>query len=370
MKRKELLDLLKRKFPEEYAEDWDNTGFLIDVGKKEYERILLALEVSPEVIDEAIEFDADIIITHHPIIFKAIKKLSAKNMEDKMIMECIKKDISVFAMHTNCDNYEGGTNDYLCKLIGLSEIKALLPLQEAYVKLVVFVPAEFLPAIRNIMGEMGGGSIGLYSHCTFASEGKGTFKPLKGSNPYIGELDKLEMVEEVRLETILPLRKIDSMLEAIKNEHPYEEMAYDIIPLANIQKHVGTGRTGKLNNRMTLASLVEKMKDILSAEALRYTGDENKTIEKIGLCTGSGSDLVRVAFKEGLDCFLTGDIKYHDAQFARENGFTLIDIGHYESENIFKYALNEMLVEEMASISKAPEILVSKKDINPFKFCK
>jgi dinuclear metal center YbgI/SA1388 family protein len=276
MKRKDLLDLLQRKFPEEYAEDWDNTGFIIDVGKNKYERILVALELVPEVLREAIELGVDIVITHHPIVFKPIKKLSAQIVEDSMIIECIKNDISVFAIHTNCDNYEGGTNDYLSELIGIKETEALLPLE-------------------NIC---------------------------------------------------------------------------DTIPLANLQKKVGNGRVGRLNNPMTLKILLEKLKDILSAEALRYTGDENRIIDKVGLCSGSGSDLIREAYRRGVDCFLTGDIKYHDAQFARMNNMALVDIGHYESENIFKYALMEMLVEETETIMQTPDIMVSKEDINPFRFFK
>ncbi len=370
MKRKDLLDLLQRKFPEEYAEDWDNTGFIIDVGKNEYERILVALELAPEVLSEAVELGVDIVITHHPIVFKPIKKLSAKIVEDSMIIECIKNDISVFAIHTNCDNYDGGTNDYLSKLIGLRETEVLLPLEKTYVKLVVFAPNGYVQKIRNRMGEMGGGSIGPYSHCTFAGRGTGSFKPLIGSNSFIGEIGKLETVEEMRLETILPSSKIESMVQAMKEVHPYEEMAYDIIPLANLNKNAGSGRIGRLNNPMTLKMLLEKLKDILSADALRYTGDENRIIDKVGLSTGSGSDLIREAYRRGVDCFLTGDIKYHDAQFARINNMTLVDIGHYESENIFKYALRQMLVEETENIIQTPDILVSKEDINPFRFFK
>ena len=368
MKRKDLLDLLQRKFPKEYAENWDNTGFVIDVGKSGYERILLALELTPEVLSEAEELGVDIIITHHPIIFKPIKKLSVQTVEDSMIIECIKKDISVFAIHTNCDNYEGGTNDYLSKLIGLRETKAILPLEKTYIKLVVFAPSGYVQVIRDRMGEIGGGNIGSYSHCTFAGKGIGSFKPLLGSNPFVGEIGKLEIVDQMRLETILPLHKLESMVQAIKEVHPYEEMAYDIIPLANLQKKIGSGRVGRLNNPMSLKMLLEKLKKILSAEALRYTGDENRIIDKVGLSTGSGSDLIREAYRKGVDCFLTGDIKYHDAQFARINNMALVDIGHYESENIFKYALREMLLEETVMIMQKPDILVSKKDINPFRF--
>ncbi|MBK5251498.1 MAG: Nif3-like dinuclear metal center hexameric protein [Peptostreptococcaceae bacterium] len=370
MKRKDLLDLLQRKFPEEYAEDWDNTGFIIDVGKNEYERILVALELTPEVLSEALGLGVDIVITHHPIIFKSIKKLSTQTVEDSMIIECIKHDISVFTIHTNCDNYEGGTNDYLSKLIGLRETEALLPLEKTYIKLVVFAPSGYVQAIRNRMGEMGGGGIGLYSHCTFAVKGTGSFKPLVGSNPFVGEIGKLETVEEMRLETILPLSKLESMVKAIKEVHPYEEMAYDIIPLANLQKKAGNGRVGRLDNPMSLKILLKNLKSILSAEALRYTGDENRIIDKVGLCTGSGSDLIREAYRKGVDCFLTGDIKYHDAQFARMNNMVLVDIGHYESENIFKYAFREMLVEEIGIIMQKSDILVSEEDINPFKFFK
>ena len=368
MKRKKLFDVLQAEFPNEYAEDWDNTGFMIDCGKTEYECILTALELTPEVLGEAIEKGADLVITHHPLIFKAISNLDANSVEDRLVMDCIKNDISVFSIHTNCDNLKGGINDYLTDIIGLEGTEALKPVKEAYLKLVVYVPYECVSEVICKMGEMGGGSIGSYSNCTFSSKGTGTFKPLNGANPYVGEIGKQEMVDEMRIETILPFEKIKSAISELKSVHPYEEMAYDIIQLDNIRKDSGEGRVGRLSKPTELKVLLGKLKEVLSVEILKYTGDQTRIIEKVGLCTGSGSDFIRKAFESGVECFLTGDIKYHDAQFARMNNLALVDIGHYESEDIFKYLIKNMLVEEMGSIDCKCDIHVSEIDINPFNY--
>ncbi|PLX31400.1 MAG: Nif3-like dinuclear metal center hexameric protein [Clostridiales bacterium] len=370
MKRERLLNIMMDKYPNEYAEDWDNTGFMIDCGKTKYERILTALELTPEVMREAIETRSELVITHHPLIFKPIKNFDASLAEDRLVMDCIKNDISVFSIHTNCDNHEGGTNDYLSDLIGLEGTQALNPLKGAYCKLIVFVPSEHVSAVTEKMGEMGGGSIGSYSDCTFSSKGIGSFRPLDGANPHIGEIGKLEKVDEMRVETILPFEKVKSTVEELKSVHPYEEMAYDIIHLENIRKNSGGGRVGMLSKPRKFKMLLAMLKDLLSAEVLKYTGDEERIIEKVGLCTGSGSDFIRDAYKSGVECFLTGDIKYHDAQFARMNNLALVDIGHYESEDFFKHLIKKMLSEEIASTGSKCEIHVSDADINPFKYYK
>src|SRR6056297_723695 len=368
MKREKLLNILRVEFPNEYAEDWDNTGFMIDCGRRSYECILTALELTPEVMREAVEKGCDLVITHHPLIFKPIRSFDASLAEDRLVMDCIKNDISVFSIHTNCDNHKGGTNDYLSDLIGLEGTEALNPLKRAYCKFVVFVPTEHASAVIEKMGEMGGGSIGSYSNCTFSTKGTGSFKPLDGANPHLGEIGKIEIVDEMRVETILPFEKIEAVVEKVRSVHPYEEMAYDIIPLENIRKDSGGGRVGKLTEPTRLKELLERLKNVLSAEILKYTGDENRIIERVGLCTGSGSDFIRDAYKSGVECFLTGDIKYHDAQFARMNNLALVDIGHYESEDFFKHLIKKMLSEEIASTGCKCEINVSDADINPFKY--
>lgn len=368
MNKEAILNLLRRKFPEDCAEEWDNTGMLLDSGKDSYDRILVALEMTPDVLKEALEAKADLVVTHHPLIFNPIRKMSALKAQDRMVMDCIKHDLSVFAIHTNGDNYPGGTNDTLADLLGLKEREPLVPMDCAYCKVVVFAPSANAEAIRNRMGDAGGGSIGAYRHCSFSVEGEGRFMPCEDSNPYVGEAGALHVEPEARIETIAPCRVSHDIVEAARSIHPYEEMAYDVIPLKNVEEHIGTGRIGRLSQPVSMKNLLRTLKEILSAEVLRYSGPLDRRIEKIGICTGSGSEYIEEACGRGVDCFLTGDIKYHDAQFARMNGLCLVDIGHYESEDLFKHVLGKMLQEEMDAWGEHAEVMVSKESRNPFEF--
>ncbi len=367
IKCSEVVNIMEDIAPSYLAEDWDNIGLQIGNKEKEIKKILVCLEVNKAIVEEAVEKEIDIIISHHPLIFKPLKRIVNTDPIANVVRELIKNDINLYCAHTNLDIAKGGTSDYLSSLIGLKDLSLLtITHNKKYYKLVVFVPKESVNDVRNAIGSAGAGNIGNYSHCTFQSQGEGRFKPLEGSNPYIGSINNIEKVEEYRLESIVPENNLCNVLNEMIIAHPYEEVAYDIIPLANKYEEQGLGRIGYLDHPLTLKELSIKLKDILNTNHIRFIGDKDRSIHKIAICTGSGSDFIKDAQSKGCDCYITGDIKYHEAQFAKDLGIAIIDGGHYETEHIITTPLRNYLKKEIDNKGYNVEVITTKIDINPF----
>ncbi|WP_313527048.1 Nif3-like dinuclear metal center hexameric protein [Anaerotignum sp.] len=355
--------------PRNLAESWDNTGLAIGDPEHQVKKVLVALDVTDSVIDEAIGIGADLILTHHPmLLFKKINSITKKDALGNRIYKLIENEIAALSAHTNLDIAQGGINDVLANMIGLEDIEILEETwAEELKKIVTYVPESHLDAVRNAMCDAGGGHIGHYSHCTFQSSGEGTFLPLAGTAPYIGEEGVLEKTPETRIETIAPFSKVEKIVESMIKAHPYEEVAYDIYPVEQKGRREGIGRIGDLPKPMRFADFAMQLKQKLNIDGIiRLVGDPNQEIRRVGLCTGSGVEFVAAAKKQGADAYLTGDLKFHEAQRALELGICVGDITHYASEVIIVPVLKEALRKEAEERGWELEVVCSQIDGQTF----
>ncbi len=363
-----IIKILNEMAPEHLAESWDNVGLLVGNADSEVDRIMVALEATEAVVQEAVDSNIDLLICHHPLIFKPMKKIVDSDAIGKLVRKLIKNDISLYAAHTNLDIAEGGTNDYLAEILGLQDVVGLEKTSaERYKKLMVFVPEDDSEAVRMAMASAGAGKIGNYEACAFKTSGEGSFMPLDGANPAIGEIGKLERVEEVRLEMIVDAPNLGRVLSAMHKAHPYEVPAYDVISLENEIKTYHLGRVGRLADKQSLETFAATVKAALGVKALRFVGDKDRTIRKAAICTGAGSDMMRAAAAKGCDVLITGDVKYHEAQTALQMNLTLIDAGHYETEQIYVERFAERLRNAFSLKSYEVAVISSKSEKNPFE---
>ena len=331
--------------PKKLAESWDKPGLAIGDPEREVKKILVALDVIDPVVEEARRIGADMIVTHHPmLLFRKIESITADTLLGKRIFNLIQNNIAAFSAHTNLDIAAGGTNDVLAELAGLKNIEILEETwAESLKKIVAYVPMGHEQAVRDAMCGAGAGHIGAYSHCTFGAAGKGTFLPLEGTNPFLGEQGRLETADEIRLETIVPAEKVHAVVQAMLAAHPYEEAAYDIYPVEQTGKKEGIGRIGELPQEIPFREFAKQLKERLGLDAIRLVGDGEKPIKRVGLCTGAGVEFVSLAAAKGCDAYLTADIKYHEAQKAVEMGIAVADVTHYASEVLIVPVLQEKL---------------------------
>jgi dinuclear metal center YbgI/SA1388 family protein len=351
--------------PMEYVEDFDNCGLLVGEDDQSVNTILVALESTMDIIDYAINNKIDMIITHHPVLFSKYNKVNNKTLDGRKIIKLIKNNISVYSAHSNLDKTTNGINDLLADMVGLTNVKTFGNItQEDLYKVVVFIPKENAKSVTDAMCSAGAGYIGNYSDCTFSTDGVGTFKPLEGSNPYIGKVNEVENVEEVRLETIVPKSKLNRVINEMINNHPYEEVAYDIYKTERKINPVSFGRVGELEEEMTLINYAKKVKKVLNLSNIHLIGEDNKIIKKVALCSGSGMSEFENAVKEGADVFITGDVKYHQAIYAKEIGVGIIDATHYGTENIIVDSLGDWLSNRLNGCAKVVKDTVLK---NPIK---
>lgn len=363
MKAINIINIIKKWAPPYLIDSWDSTGFQIGDSSKEVEKILVSLDLDREVLEKAKKENIDMIITHHPLLFKSIDKITTEDYKGRLILDLIKEDIVVYNAHSNLDLAIGGVNDTLASLLDLKDVEILeKTYEEKLYKLVVFVPRTHLEEIRNALGEAKAGWIGNYSHCTYNTDGIGTFMPREGTNPFIGNLNKIEKVEETRIETIVEERRLNVALKEMLKAHPYEEVAYDIYPLKNNRIEYGYGRVGNIEE-IPFNNFLDKMKEELRVDKLRVYGDLNKNIKRVAVCGGSGSDFIKAAYNKGADVYLTGDIKYHDGQLAKELGLLLVDGNHFDTEKVILPKIKERL---QKNIEKNMEIILYEKSTAPF----
>lgn len=361
----EIIGLLESFSPKEYAMEGDRIGLQIGQLNRPVDRALVALDLVEEVVDEAIEKGAQLIIAHHPPIYRPLAKLATDTAQGRIIEKLIKHDISVYAAHTNLDVATGGVNDMLAAALGLENPEVLIPTyEERLKKIVVFVPHEHASQVREAMGKAGAGAIGNYSHCSFSSGGTGRFLPGEGTNPFIGSQGRIEEVEEARIETILPERLVKKVVTAMLKAHPYEEPAYDIYPIDNKGASLGLGRLGTVEE-MTLRQFAEKVKTDLGVEAVRVVGALDAKVKKVAVLGGDGNKYFSQAKFRGADVYVTGDIYYHVAHDALMLGLNIVDPGH-NVEKIMKKGLASVLSGLCEKAGYNAEILASDIDTNPF----
>ena len=363
MKIKELISPLEKLAPPFLQESYDNAGLLIGNPEMEVSKVLISLDVTEKVLDEAIVKNCQIIIAHHPLIFKGLKRITGKNMVERIVAKAIKNDIAIYAIHTNLDNVIGGVNSILCDKLGIRNPQILSPKEGLLRKLVTFCPKKDASKVRQAIFDAGAGHIGNYDNCSFNTEGTGSFRALEGSNPYVGEKGQVHFEEEVRIESVLPVYLENKILQAMNAAHPYEEVAYDIYPLMNTYGNVGAGMIGELETEMDEKAFLQRIKDITGSACIRHSDLLGKKIKKVAVCGGSGSFLIQDAIRAGADIFITGDIKYHDF-FEADKKLVIADIGHYESEQFSKELIYSVLIKKFPTFA----VLISEGHTNSVNY--
>ncbi|WP_040980666.1 Nif3-like dinuclear metal center hexameric protein [Oceanobacillus jeddahense] len=365
-KHADFFQIMDKWAPKSLAYHWDNIGLQTGRFHDATSNILVTLDVTEEVVDEAIEKEVNLIIAHHPLLFQPLKQINVDHPKGRVIQKLLKNDITVFAAHTNLDVAQGGVNDLLSDAIGLKNTEPLEILdQEPLLKIVVFVPDSHIQELRDAFNEGGAGQIGDYSHCTFQSAGQGTFRPSEEANPYIGEENKLTYVDEKKLEAIVPKKKLSKVIQAINSVHPYEEPAYDIYPLENKGEPIGIGRFGILDQSVSMKSFIQTVKKNLDMPQMRVSGNIEKNVKKVAVLGGSGEKYVNHAVRKKADVYITGDMTFHAAQDAEQLGLTIIDAGHY-IEKIMKKATQNKLIQEIPAFQS--KVYVSQVNTDPFVF--
>lgn len=360
----DIVNKLEELAPKHLAYDWDNVGLLVGDHTQIINKVLISLDASQSVIEEAIKKNVDLIITHHPMIFKGIKQINTSSIMGEKVIKLIKNNISLYTAHTNLDAANSGVSDILANKLKLHNSKILnITSKEDLYKIVVFVPIDSVEVVRETLAKNVAGHIGNYSECTFSSKGIGTFKPQTGANPYIGEKDKLEYVEEVKLETIVINSKLKKVVSEMLKSHPYEEVAYDIYRLDRVAEEIGIGRVGELEEEMTLGAFVQSVKEQLELDNVRVVGNLSKKIKKVAVSPGSSMGFVKDAIEAKADVYVTGDIKYHEAFDMLEAGMPLIDAGHFGTENILLPEIKEYLDKYFG---KDIEVNLSQVNKDPF----
>ncbi len=329
----DVVALLEEIAPMDRAFTGDNSGLQWGDLRWEVPAVLLALDFCEQVLIEALEANATFVFTHHPYLYRPFKKLDLRNRQDELVARALKEDITLFSSHTNLDVAPKGVSHALGSLLGLKKMVPLYPLgEEELEKLVTFVPEDQADKVRDAVSEAGAGWIGNYSHCTYQLLGTGTFLPREGTSPYIGSEGRLETVTEYRLETIMPRKMRKAVLDALFLAHPYEEVAYDLYPLANRGEVWGLGTVGILEKKLSLGELANLCLQKLQTPYLKVLGELQEEVEKIAVLGGSGGGYLESAVEVGAQAFITGDVGFHEAQKAKRSGLALLDAGHEATE--------------------------------------
>ena len=346
------------------AWDRDNVGLQVGDRSRRVRRILVALDVTDEVITEAITKRIDLIVSHHPLLFRPASSVTTSDRVGRHVLSLAEHQVALFSAHTNLDFARDGVSFALAEVLGLVDVRFLSPLKETLVKLAVFVPEEHVEKVADAMAQAGAGIVGNYTECSFRIKGTGTFRGSDEAKPFVGKTQQLERVAEMRLEMILPRAKVAAVTAAMKAVHPYEEVAYDVYPLANPNPNFGMGAIGKLPKRLSLRSFLSRIKKALNAEALRYAGDLRQSVRTVAVCGGSGSDLLDEAMAADADVFVTADIRYH--RFHDAHGrIALVDAGHWETEHVVLPSVERRLREAIRSSGEAIRVFVSQHSTNP-----
>lgn len=362
----DLLGLLHGLYPQDLAEEWDNVGLQVGDPAAPVERILIALDPTPAALAAANAQGAQLLVTHHPLLFKPLRRLTPDDPVGRVVWQAVCAGVAIAAAHTNLDVAADGLNRWLADRLELTGAEPLQPAQGHLLKLVVFVPADHAEIVAEALFAGGAGQIGAYDQCSFRAPGIGTFRPGPDTTPFIGEAGRSERVEEVRLETIVPQRRLGRVLDKLIKAHPYEEVAYDLIPLANQLPGVGLGRIGRLVVPMSLTALADWVKAVLESSSLRLVGAADRTVAKVAVCGGSGAGLIHEAKRRGADVLVTGDIKYHEARLAEELDLALIDAGHFATERLAVGELAARLGEEASARGWRLDVLVHDGERDPF----
>ena len=342
MQASEIIKYLEELAPPSLQESYDNSGLLVGDSKTEVTGIMVSLDCTEDVIDDAISQKCNLVVSHHPIVFSGLKRFNGKNYVERTVIKAIKNDVLLYAIHTNLDNVSEGVNRKIADKLGLQNTRILAPKKQLLKKIVTYCPTAHAENVRNAMFSVGAGSIGNYDQCSFNTNGTGTFCGNETTNPFVGNKGELYSEEEVRIEVVVPEFSVKNVLSAIKKAHPYEEVAFDVYAMENTWKEVGAGMIGELAAEIDALDFLKSLKTSMKTECVRYTLPHKKNVKRVAICGGAGSFLLGNALGAGADIFITGDYKYHQF-FDAENRIIIADIGHYESEQFTIDLLAEKL---------------------------
>lgn len=363
MRIKEVIQTIEQLAPLPLQESYDNSGLQVGDANREVTGILLCIDVTEDVIEEAVSLGCNLVISHHPIAFRPFKSLTGKNYVERCMIQAIRNDIALYAAHTNLDNARGGVNYKLAEMLELQNVKILQPLENALLKFVTTVPLQHAESVRNALFNAGAGYIGNYDSCSYNLSGEGTFRAKEGANPHIGEIDRLHFEPEVRIETVIPVMKKEEVLRALLAVHPYEEPVFDFYPIANNWPQHGSGVVGVLPEPMPEQEFLYLLKDIFNLPTIQHTKLQGKEIRDVALCGGTGAFLIPKAIAYGADAFITGEAKYNDF-FDVEGRILLTVVGHYESEICTKEIFFDLISRKFPTFA----LHKSAFDANPVKY--
>jgi dinuclear metal center YbgI/SA1388 family protein len=363
MKISQVISLLEDLAPRSMQESYDNSGLIAGNKDTEVKGVLVSLDCTPEVVHEAISKGCNMIVSHHPIVFEGIKKLTGSNYMEQAVIAAIKNDVAIYAIHTNLDNFDGGVNKVIGERMGLKNLRILQPKSGVLCKLSVFVPEDAALNLSSALFNAGAGKIGNYEECQFSVEGEGTFKPVGEAKPVEGEYGVRNKTKELRVEFLVSTHRLSAVLKAMRENHPYEEVAHDIVPLLNENQTEGSGMIGELNKELSETAFLSHLKKTFNCACIRHTALRNKSVKKVAFCGGSGSFLLSQAKSQGADFFVTGDFKYHEF-FDAEGQIVIADIGHYESEQFTVNLLADILKKNFATFA----VHLTETNTNPINY--
>ncbi|KUG08986.1 Nif3-like dinuclear metal center hexameric protein [Solirubrum puertoriconensis] len=359
----DLTRALEAWAPLPFQESYDNAGLQCGDPQMLVKGVLIALDCTPAIIDEAVRRGCNMVVVHHPVIFQPLKRLTGSTEVERTIMRALRLDVAVYAAHTNLDNVRHGVSRKLGEKLGLQNLRVLDPKPGLLAKLITYVPAAHTDAVLQALYAAGAGQIGDYHDCSFRLDGTGTFTPGPGTNPYEGTVGKPQTAPEQRVEVLLPLHLQHKALGALRQAHPYEEVAYEVVKLENVHQDVGSGMVGELPEALSAKEFLRLLRERLHVPVVKHT-EHHAVIRKVALCGGAGSFLTKKAVAAGADAYVTGDIKYHEF-FAPEGKLMLCDVGHYESEQYTNELFRELLTEKFA---RTFAVLLAETPTNPVRY--
>jgi dinuclear metal center YbgI/SA1388 family protein len=333
---RDILNLLESRYPSAWAVSGDRIGLEVGHPDKQIDAILVALEVSSAIIAEARQREAQLLLTHHPLLYQPLKDLREDRPGGRLLADLLRAGLAMISCHTNLDIAPGGLNDYLAQALELTDIEVLTPTtRDPWYKLVVFVPAGYEDPVRQALGDAGLGVIGRYSHCAFASPGQGTYRPLTGAQPFQGTVGELSRVAEIRLEILTPESLLPMALSQLKKTHPYEEVAYDLYPVRHSGTPLGLGRIGSWPTPRSFSQVMSMVKGLFGVETVQVWGQPPRHVQRLALCSGSGGDLLLDALSRGAQIYLTGEVRHHQVPPGLQEDFAVLAVGHFANEVVF-----------------------------------
>lgn len=346
-----IISAIEQAAPPALQEDYDNTGIQVGSPLTECTGVLLCVDVTPETVQEAVDHGCNLIISHHPLIFRGLKRITGSSPVETSVINAIAAGITIYSAHTSLDNASHGVSAFMAGKLGLTDVKVLEPQMGRLMKLAVFVPKESAEEVRLALFDAGAGAIGRYDCCSYSVDGKGTFRALDGADPYVGEIGEYHTEPEIRIEVLLPAWKQRAVEKALLQTHPYEEPAYEFVRIDNADRHTGSGAAGILPAPLTPDELIEKVKAAFGSPVARCTAyPADRAIRRVAMCGGSGSFLIKNAIEAGAQAFITSDTKYHDFVDYRDR-ILLIDIGHFESEQCTKEIFYHIIKEKFPNFA-------------------